>query len=82
MYENLTQFGVAGLMGALWVWERAHSRTRERQITESHDAIMDRDRQHESLLQLVRDNTRALSRFEQTQNRMCQLLENMTHEKR
>ena len=29
--EPLTQFGAAGLMGALWIWERLLSRRRERQ---------------------------------------------------
>ena len=38
--ENLTQLGAAGLMGAMWLWERNTSRTRERQIDEAHARIL------------------------------------------
>jgi hypothetical protein len=37
---NVTQFGLAGLMGALWWWERRYSRQREEQLTQSHDKIL------------------------------------------
>lgn len=79
--EQLVQFGVAGLMGALWVWERAHSRKRDAQIDEAHDRLMSQDRQLEALIGLVKQNTEALVAFERAQQRICQLLEGIAHER-
>lgn len=80
--ESLAQFGVAGLMGVLWVWERMHSRRRERQISEAHEVLTARDDQLQILTTLVRHNTRALISFERGQERMCQLLERINDEMR
>ncbi|MBI1373904.1 MAG: hypothetical protein GC159_14370 [Phycisphaera sp.] len=80
MIETLVQFGVAGLMGALWVWERTYSRKRERQLSESHRALMERDRELEVMVRLVRQNTRAMVGFERVHERMCELLERMNEE--
>ena len=80
MIEALVQFGVAGLMGALWVWERTHSRRRERQLSEAHAALMRRDEHLGVLIKLVRHNTRMLVHFERTQQRMCDLLEGIRHD--
>ena len=73
--EALTQFGVAGLMGMLWVWERAHSRRRERQLSEAHAKLTGQDEQLTVLIGLVKQNTRALIAFEGGQRRVCELLE-------
>lgn len=78
--QPLTQFGVAGLMGLLWVWERLMSRKRETQLNEAH---MDLQRQHRELsvlVKLVRHNTRAIVRFERTQMQLKELLEKMHNE--
>ena len=80
MIEALVQFGVAGLMGALWVWERTHSRKREAQLTEAHQRLMDQDRHVDVLVRLVRHNTRAMVGFEEVHRRMCDLLERMNEE--
>jgi hypothetical protein len=80
--ESLTQFGIAGLMGVLWIWERMHSRRRERQICETHERLTARDDQLQVLTTLVRHNTRALISFERGQDRMCQLLERINDEMR
>ena len=53
MVETLAQFGVAGLMGLLWVWERMHSRRREQQLSDAHQRLMMSDRQLEVLIRLV-----------------------------
>ena len=79
MEQSLLQFGVAGLMGVLWIWERAHSRKRERQITETHQRLMQRDQQVITLIKLVRKNTIALVEFERTQRRLGEILEGMAH---
>jgi hypothetical protein len=82
MVDALVQFGVAGLMGMLWIWERMHSRRREAQLSETHQRLMDREKQLEMLVKLVRQNTEALVRFERIQKRMCDLLEGIKHEMR
>lgn len=82
MIEGLAQFGVAGLMGMLWIWERMHSRRRETQITETHERLMHQAQELAVLTQLVSQNTEALISFESAQQRMCQLLEDIAHEMR
>ena len=75
--EPLVQFGVAGLMGVLWVWERAMSRRRERQLDEAHRRLARQRDTVNVLLRVVRQNTQAIARFEQTQRRLQMLLEKM-----
>ncbi len=77
LLASLTQFGVAGLMGALWIWERAYSRRREQQLTQTHNRLMSNQEQLEVLIKLVRQNTAALERFDRTQLQLTQTLERM-----
>lgn len=77
--EPLTQFGSAGLMGMLWVWERMMSRRLEKQIEESHARIMSQRDEIREIVDLVRQNTAALERFTQSQQRLCDLLERAPH---
>ncbi len=80
MIPSLAQFGVAGLMGALWVWERFYSRRRERQLTEIHERMM-LEREHlQVLIQLVQKNTAAIERFDRTQTQLVNLLERANHD--
>ncbi len=80
MIEAMLQFGVAGLMGVLWVWERGHSRRRERQLSEAHERIVRRDERLGVLVGMVRRNTAAMIQFHHTQKQLADLLEVMTHE--
>lgn len=75
MFEQVTQFGVAGLMGVLWVWERLHSRKREQQLTEAHARLLQERDQASLLFELVRRNTAAIERFGQTQEHLLRLLD-------
>ncbi|MEM1027674.1 MAG: hypothetical protein AAGJ38_06295 [Planctomycetota bacterium] len=75
--QALSQFGAAGLMGALWVWERSMSRKREAQLTTAHEHLKDDRVQLRELMRLVHRNTRAVERFEQTQSQFRELLERM-----
>lgn len=72
-----TQFGVAGLMGTLWVWERHLSRRREAQLSEAHRRLMAQEQELRVLVHLVKRNTRAIERFDHTQSRLNNLLEKM-----
>jgi len=79
MIDTLVQFGVAGLMGALWIWERAHSRQREQQLSAAHEQLVQRNSHLRVLTALVHDNTRALVEFERTQRRLVGVLEGIRH---
>ena len=78
--QSLTQFGVAGLMGALWVWERAMTRRREQQLTAAHERLTSERQQLRELMRLAHRNTRALERFDKTQAQLLDLLERMHRE--
>lgn len=75
--ESLTQFGVAGLMGLLWTWERWFSRRRERELSEAHQRLIGQREVLDTLIGLVQRNTEAIERFENTQQRLNTLLERM-----
>ncbi len=63
--DNLASYGAAGLMGAMWLWERRTSSAREKQIEESHQRIMSDGVKLEALIDLVQKNTEVLSRLMQ-----------------
>jgi hypothetical protein len=77
--EQLLELGVAGLMGALWTWERAHSRRREAQLSAAHDRLMEQNRHLAILIRIVRHNTRAIVSFERLLHRTCDLLDHHNH---
>lgn len=81
MFPSLAQFGVAGLMGALWVWERLYSRRRERQLSEVHEVILNERQQLQVLVELVRNNTASIERFDRTQTQLVNILERAQHDK-
>lgn len=60
---DLTGLGSAGVMGAMWLWERRNSRAREQQLDEAHQRIMGDRVQLDQLINLVRQNTEALTRL-------------------
>jgi hypothetical protein len=71
------QFGPAGLMGLLWIMERRHAATRERQLTEAHQRLSRQDDSIHALLEVVRDNTRAITSLEHTQRHLLHLARGM-----
>ena len=75
--QTLTQFGVAGLMGVLWVWERTLSRKHELQLDEAHQRLAQQRQELEALIDLVQRNTQAVERFDRTQVELRQFLERM-----
>jgi hypothetical protein len=60
---NYAQFGVAGLMGALWWWERRYSRQREDQLTEAHRVVMETREHLDALLNVLQGNTKVIAEF-------------------
>ena len=82
IFDPVAQFGVAGLMGVLWVWERMNGRKRDRQIAEAHTKLMRSQDALRLLTRLVRRNTQAIERFAATQSRLCELLDRVREELR
>ncbi len=66
----LTQFGVAGLICWMWLVERRASAERERQISEAHRAIVEQREERGGLIEVVRDNTKALAMLEGSQREL------------
>ena len=75
---TLTQFGAAGLIGILWILERRHAVTRDRQLEQAHRKIFEAERDAQLLLNVVRDNTRAIAALEGSQQQLADLLRTLT----
>lgn len=82
LLESLTQFGVAGLMGALWLWERLYSRRREQELTQAHQRLVTQQVQLQMLIDMVQRNTEAIERFERTQGKVAELLDRLAEDRR
>ncbi len=63
LLSEAASFGAAGLMGAMWLWERAGARQREKQIDEAHHRIMGDRVALGQLIEVVRQNSEALTRL-------------------
>jgi enoyl-CoA hydratase/carnithine racemase len=78
--SDLTNFGAAGLMGAMWLWERKLSRRRERQLCETHERITRDEERLKLLIEVVDHNTAAVTRFAETQRQVAEALKDLTRE--
>ncbi len=77
--ESLMQFtslGSAGLIAAIWFIERRHSELRDKQLTESHQRILEQRTQVDALMEVVRENTRAITALETGQRALADKLTN------
>jgi hypothetical protein len=61
--DSMTSLGAAGLMGAMWLWERSTSQKRESQIDEAHARIMADRVQLDQLMSVVKQNTEVMSKL-------------------
>ena len=75
---ELTSFGAAGLMGAMWLWERRTNRQREEQLDEAHARIVGDGVQIEQLIDVVRQNTAAFARLSAVNEQIVRRLEQET----
>lgn len=62
LLSSLTPFGAAGLIAFLWLTERKSSG--ERQLNEAHDRLVRHRSELSLLVNVVRENTRALTALE------------------
>ena len=72
--DSLTSLGAAGLMGAMWLWERRTSQKRESQLDDAHGRIMGDQVKLEELIDVVRQNAEAISRLCTTQDQLLRQL--------
>jgi hypothetical protein len=77
---DLASFGAAGLMGAMWLWERKLSRLREDQLTEAHGRIIRDEQRLASLVKVVEQNTSAVSGFVETQRQATEVMKDLIRE--
>ena len=73
-FDNITSLGAAGLMGAMWLWERRTSQKRETQLDEAHMRILGDRVQLEQLIGVVRQNAEAIARLCTTQDQLLRQL--------
>ena len=73
--SQLTSLGAAGIMGAMWLWERRSSRTREEQLDEAHARILGDRVQLDQLIEVVRDNAQAMTRLTATVEQLLDTLQ-------
>lgn len=78
--SDLASFGAAGIMGAMWLWERRSSVQREKQLDEAHERILRDEQRLSSLTEVVRQNTAAISRFHELQLQSSQAFKNLLEE--
>lgn len=73
--DSVTSLGTAGLMGAMWLWERHTSRQREQQLDDAHDRILGDRVQLDALMTLVARTAETLTRLVATQEQLVRRLE-------
>ena len=71
---NVTQFGIAGLMGGLWWWERKYSRQREDELTQAHQVILSQREHLSAVLDALQGNTKVISEFSAVQGEILRAL--------
>jgi hypothetical protein len=71
---TLAQFGVAGLIGWMWLTERRAASEREKQLTDAHTQILQDHKSIDVLLKALDDNTRAITALESTQRALIDSL--------
>jgi hypothetical protein len=72
---ELTSLGSAGLMGAMWLWERRTSRKREDQLDAAHERILADRIQLDQLIVVMRENAEVLTRLNSTQEQLVRQLD-------
>ena len=77
---DLTSIGAAGVMGAMWLWERRASAQRERELTEAHERIKRDEQRLDKLTHVVEQATAAITRFQQAQQEMTEVIKHFVEE--
>jgi hypothetical protein len=67
----VAQFGVAGLIGWMWLTERRSSAAREQQLSELHERVLHDRTTTDVLISVVSANTRAMTALENSQRELA-----------
>lgn len=70
--EQVVQFGMAGLIGLLWLLERRHSSQRERELSEAHQRLMSQKESLAELMVVARESTAAMAAVERGQTALAE----------
>ncbi|MDB5326470.1 MAG: hypothetical protein JWM57_2039 [Phycisphaerales bacterium] len=73
--DSLSSLGAAGLIGAMWLWERRQSTEREKQLDEAHTRILADRVQLDALIELVQHSTETLSKLALQQDALLRRLD-------
>ena len=73
--SQLTSLGAAGIMGAMWLWERRTNQKRDEQLDESHARILGDRIQLDQLIEVVKGNAEAMTRLVSVQDQLVRTLE-------
>ena len=80
MTDILTQFanlGAAGIIGMMWIAERKSSNKKDAQLSQSHNLILQKQDHIRCLTNVIKDNTTAITRLNETQKHQTSLLEQL-----
>jgi hypothetical protein len=72
---QLTNLGAAGVMGAMWLWERRNSQKRDEQLDDAHTRILGDRVQLDQLIEVVRTNAEAITRLSSLHDQLLRTLE-------
>ena len=72
---QLTNLGAAGVMGAMWLWERRNSQKRDEQLDDAHTRILSDRVQLDQLIEVVRTNAEALTRLNTLHDQLLRTLD-------
>lgn len=78
--SDLTSFGAAGLMGAMWLIERRLSRRRESQLDDAHNRICRDEERLDMLTDVVGRNNAAIVKFLQHQQHQTEILKHLVED--
>jgi hypothetical protein len=73
--SQITSLGAAGIMGAMWLWERRTNQKRDEQLDESHARILGDRVQLDQLIEVVKGNAEAMTRLVSVQDQLVRTLE-------
>lgn len=79
---DLASFGAAGLMGAMWLWERKLSRDRETQLTGAHERILRDEERLSKITEVIEHNTAAITRSAEAQRELSRSIREVLQEVR
>ncbi len=78
--SDFASLGAAGVMGAMWLWERRLSRLREQQLTDAHERINRDEQRLDQVTHVIEQNTAAFVRFTETQRQVIETLKDLARE--